>query len=99
MLKRGLFKVNALVDGVEISEDYELPYRTEEWIAGIHTTLYQAAQFRLAEDLGKLKHLTIKQKKRQYEFYMKFGIELYGIRILDISEIHNNLIIEEHKCD
>lgn len=51
MLKSGLFSVIFKVDNVEMREEYQLAYRTEEENAK-NSTLYQQAEAAIAKDLG-----------------------------------------------
>lgn len=51
MLKSGLFSVIFKVDEVEMREEYQLAYRTEEERTE-GSTLYQQAKASIAKDLG-----------------------------------------------
>lgn len=51
MLKSGLFSVVFKVDNVEMREEYQLAYRTEEENKE-SSTLYQQAKSAISKDLG-----------------------------------------------
>lgn len=51
MLKSGLFSVVFRVDNVEIREEYQLAYRTEEEMKE-NSTIYQQAKAAISKDLG-----------------------------------------------
>lgn len=51
MLKSGLFSVVFQVDNVEMREEYQLAYRTEEENKE-SSTLYQQAKSAISKDLG-----------------------------------------------
>lgn len=52
MLKSALFSVIFKVDNVEIREEYQLAYRTEEELTE-KSTLYQQTKSAIAKDLDK----------------------------------------------
>lgn len=93
MLQRGMFTVTAIVKGVEFKEDYELPYRTEE-DNGLFSTLYQSAQYKVAQDSGWFKGVTPAAVKEKYEMSIKLGLRLVGIDIISINRLHNHLIVD-----
>lgn len=51
MLKIGLFSVVFKVDNVEMREEYQLAYRTEEEMKE-NSTIYQQAKSAISKDLG-----------------------------------------------
>lgn len=55
MLKSALFSVVFKVDNVELREEYQLAYRTEEERTE-GSTLYQQAKAAIAKDLGVKRH-------------------------------------------
>lgn len=95
MLKFGTFSVTFKYKGVLFREEYNLPYRTEEKVDPF-STLYQRAQLSIENDLGLLKHIkSTKHFNDRYESSKKLGIKTFGLEIVSINEIHNDLIIEE----
>lgn len=99
MLLKGNFTVKFIANNVELCEEYELPYRTEEKLylckgeLNAFSMIYQSALLRIAQDLG---FYFYKKKPgwREKDIMCKLGWKLYGIQIIDIQEI-NYLILED----
>lgn len=82
MLKSGLFSVIFKVDNVEMREEYQLAYRTEEVLylsqnmLNKRSTLYQQATSSIEKDLGMRRSC---------------------VEIVKIIKIHNDLILEDEQ--
>lgn len=91
MLQRGKFSVVARVGSTRLLRFYELPFRTEE-DQGLFSTLYQSAQYKVAQDLEWFKGITPAKIKQEYEMSIKLGLRLVGIDIVSINRLHNHLM-------